>query len=110
MRPRRRPPHGGDGAGVPIRADGRAARCGARDGLLRRAVRRRELPPGPPVALLGATPATAEALLQLGNAGVTRLIDVRQPQGWGHLRQLLATQSVKEVDRIALDAVRRELG
>jgi AraC-like DNA-binding protein len=84
-------------------------RCG-RDTDRRMATMVREFPSVPTVALLGAAPASAEALLQLGNAGITRLIDVRQPQGWGRLRQLLAAQAVDEVDRIAVDAIRRELG
>ncbi len=84
-------------------------RCGC-DAGRRMATMVREFPSVPTVALLGDTPATAEALLQLGNAGVTRLVDVRQPAGWGHLRQLLSTQAVQEVDRVALEAIRRELG
>ncbi len=84
-------------------------RCG-REGDRRMAAIVREFPSVPTVALLGAAPTSAEALLQLGNAGITRLVDVRQPQGWGRLRQLLAEQAVQEVDRLALDAIRRELG
>jgi AraC-like DNA-binding protein len=84
-------------------------RCG-RETDRRMATMVREFPSVPTVALLGGTPATAEALLQLGNAGVTRLVDVRQPAGWGQLRQLLATQAVQEVDRVALEAIRAELG
>jgi AraC-like DNA-binding protein len=37
-------------------------------------------------------------------------VDVRLPAGWGRLRQLLATQAVEDVDRIALEAIRTELG
>lgn len=81
-----------------------------RDGDCRMASMVREFPSVPTVALLGNAPASAEALLLLGNAGVTRLVDVRQPQGWGQLRQLLAAQAVHEVDRVALDAIRQELG
>lgn len=84
-------------------------RC-ARDGDRRMATMVREFPSVPTVALLGSAPASAEVLLQLGNAGITRLVDVRQPAGWGHLRQLLMTQSVREVDRVALEAIRAELG
>jgi AraC-like DNA-binding protein len=84
-------------------------RCG-RESDHRMATMVREFPSVPTVALLGSVPATAEALLQLGNAGITRLVDVRQPAGWGHLRQLLATQAVQEVDRVALEAIRAELG
>ena len=84
-------------------------RC-VRDGDHRMASMVREFPSVPTVALLGNAPASAESLLLLGNAGVTRLIDVRQPQGWAHLRQLLAEQAVQEVDRVALDAIRQDLG
>ena len=84
-------------------------RC-ARDGDGRTATMVREFPSVPTVALLGNTPATAEALLQLGNAGVTRLVDVRLPSGWSRLRQLLGSEAPREVDRVALDAIRAELG
>lgn len=84
-------------------------RC-ARDGERRTAAMVREFPSVPTVALLGNTPPSAEALLQLGNAGVTRLIDVRLPSGWSRLRQLLGSQAPHEVDRVALEAIRAELG
>lgn len=84
-------------------------RCG-REGDRRMSSIIREFPSVPTVALLGAAPASAETLLHLGNAGITRLIDVRQPQGWGRLRQLLVAETVQEVDRVAVDAIRRELG
>ena len=84
-------------------------RC-ARDGDRRTATMVREFPSVPTVALLGNTPATAEALLQLGNAGVTRLVDVRLPSGWSRLRQLLGNEAPREVDRVALEAIRAELG
>lgn len=70
----------------------------------------REFPSVPTVALLGSEPATAESLLRLGNAGVTRLVDVRVPAGWSRLRQILGSEALLETDRIALDAIRRELG
>lgn len=84
-------------------------RCG-READRRMATMVREFPTVPTVALLGAAPASAEALLQLGNAGVTHLVDVRQPAGWSRLRQLLAAQEVQEVDRVALEAIRSDLG
>lgn len=84
-------------------------RCG-RDTDRRTATMVREFPSVPTVALLSHTPATAEALLQLGNAGVTRLVDVRSPSGWSRLRQLLGSEAPREVDRVALDAIRAELG
>lgn len=84
-------------------------RCGReRDRRVHTAVR--EFPTVPTVALLGAEPTTAEALLHLGNAGITRLVDVRSPAGWHRLRNLLDAEVVPEVDRLALAAIRRELG
>jgi AraC-like DNA-binding protein len=70
----------------------------------------REFPSVPAVALLGREPATAEALLRLGNAGVTRLVDVRLPSGWTRLRQMLGDQAAQEVDRVALERIREVLG
>ncbi len=70
----------------------------------------REFPSVPTLALLGGEPATAESLLNLGNAGVTRLVDVRVPAGWNRLRQILGTEAQRESDRVALEAIRRELG
>lgn len=84
-------------------------RCG-READRRMAAMVREFPSVPTLALLGPSPTSAEALLQLGNAGITRLVDVRQPAGWSRLRQLLAAQAVQEVDRVALEAIRNELG
>ena len=84
-------------------------RC-ARDGEHRTAALVREFPSVPTVALLGNTPTSAEALMRLGNAGVTRLVDVRLPSGWSRLRQLLASHAPREVDQMALEAIRAELG
>jgi AraC-like DNA-binding protein len=69
-----------------------------------------EFPSVPTVALLGPDPAPAESLLHLGNAGVTRLVDVRSPAGWTRLRQLLGTEASNDADRAALLRVRDELG
>lgn len=84
-------------------------RCGRRPDRKIHAVVR-EFPSVPTVALLGTEPTTAESLLNLGNAGITRLVDVRSPSGWNRLRHLLGSESVKEIDRKALDAIRHELG
>ena len=86
------------------------ARCGRELGDRRMATLVREFPTIPTVALLGTTPPTAESLLQLGNAGVTQLVDVRLPSGWNRLRQLLGGELVGEVDRQALAAIRATLG
>lgn len=69
-----------------------------------------EFPSVPTVALLGQEPAPAESLLHLGNAGVTRLVDVRSPSGWSRLRDMLGAEVTSECDRVALEAIRRELG
>jgi AraC-like DNA-binding protein len=84
-------------------------RCG-REFDRRTATVVREYPSVPTVALLASAPATAESLLQLGNAGVTRLVDVRVPAGWSRLRQILGSEAQHEADRVALDAIRRDLG
>ena len=84
-------------------------RCGReRDRRMHAVVR--EFPTVPAVALLGGEPASAEALLHLGNAGVTKLVDVRSPAGWAHLRRLLGAEASREADRGALQAIRAELG
>ncbi|MFM8910591.1 MAG: helix-turn-helix transcriptional regulator [Gemmatimonadota bacterium] len=70
----------------------------------------REFPMVPTVALLGTTLPTPEALLQLGQAGVTRLVDVRAPSGWTRLRHLLSEEAAHEVERRTLAAVRAEVG
>lgn len=69
----------------------------------------REFPTVPTVALLGAEPPTAESLLRIGNAGVTRLVDVRIPAGWSQLRRILSAEAMRATDRTALAAIREEL-
>lgn len=86
------------------------ARCGRDTQERQMATLVREFPSVPTVALLGAVPPTAESLLHLGNAGVTRLVDVRIPAGWNRLRQLLGGELLAEVDQQCLDAVRAEIG
>jgi len=85
------------------------ARCGP-DAERRMASVVREFPTVPTVALLGSTLPTPEALMQLGQAGVTRLVDVRAPSGWMRLRHLLTEEAAQEVERRALAAVRGEIG
>lgn len=84
-------------------------RCG-REPDRRMAAVVREFPTIPAVALLGAEPASAEALLRIGNAGVTRLVDVRQPAGWSRLRRILASEATRASDRYALGRIRADLG
>lgn len=69
----------------------------------------REFPTVPTVALLGAQPPSAEALLRIGNAGVTRLVDVRVPAGWSQLRRILASEAARAADQTALARIRAEL-
>lgn len=68
----------------------------------------REFPSVPTLALLGAAPTSADSLLQLGNAGITQLVDVRGPAGWNRLRELLSHEHARVVDRRALCAIRAE--
>ena len=70
----------------------------------------REFPTVPTVALLGAEPPSAESLLRIGNAGITRLVDVRVPAGWSQLRRILAAEAMRGTDRVALAALRETLG
>jgi len=70
----------------------------------------RAFPRIPTVALLSSAGDTnAEAVLALGNCGIRTLIDVREPDGWGRLRALLGREATKDVDRIALAALRDDL-
>ncbi|HET8771438.1 MAG TPA: helix-turn-helix domain-containing protein [Gemmatimonadaceae bacterium] len=69
-----------------------------------------QFPTVPTVALLASEPATAESLLHLGNAGVTRLVDVRSPAGWTRLRAMLGAEASQDADRNALSAISSELG
>lgn len=69
-----------------------------------------QFPTVPTVALLASEPATAESLLHLGNAGVTRLVDVRSPAGWTRLRAMLGAEASQDADRNALSAISAELG
>lgn len=69
----------------------------------------REFPTVPTVALLGTEPPSAESLLRIGNAGITRLVDVRVPAGWSQLRRILAAEAMRVTDRVALARIREEL-
>ena len=70
----------------------------------------REFPMVPTVALLGTALPAPETLMQLVQAGVTRLVDVRVPAGWMRLRHLLTEEAAQEVERRTLLAVRGEVG
>jgi AraC-like DNA-binding protein len=85
------------------------ARCGEEElGAVARLVR--EFPRVPAVALLSLDQRdTAHAVLGLGQSGVKSLVDVRHPDGWGQLRDLLSTQFFSDIDRLALGQLSLDL-
>jgi AraC-like DNA-binding protein len=63
----------------------------------------REFPQSVAVALLSSNESTAaQTVLALGRSGVRTLIDVRTPVGWGELRDVLRTEAIGDVERLAL--------
>ena len=63
----------------------------------------REFPQSPAVALLASSEsATAQTVLALGRSGVRTLIDVRTPVGWRDLRDVLRSEAIGEIERLAL--------
>ena len=63
----------------------------------------REFPRVPAVALLTQLESqTAHAVLSLGRSGVQTLIDVRQPEGWRELRDVLLADRTSDIQRLAL--------
>lgn len=85
------------------------ARCGEEElGAVARLVR--EFPRVPAVALLSLDQRdTPRAVLGLGQSGVKSLVDVRHPEGWGQLRDLLSTQFFSDIDRLALGQLSLDL-
>lgn len=71
----------------------------------------REFPRIPAVALLSASSGiqSAEAVLALGNCGVRSLVDVREPEGWERLRELLGAEAARDVDRLMNASLRADL-
>lgn len=70
----------------------------------------REFPRIPAVVLVSRHGrATPSDLLALGNCGVQHLIDVRTPDGWGRLREKLATNTIHERDEYAKGELMRDL-
>jgi AraC-like DNA-binding protein len=70
----------------------------------------REFPRVPVVALLSQVDqATPHAVLSLGNCGIRKLVDVREPGGWHRLRDLVAREAVSNIERLALAMLREEL-
>ena len=63
----------------------------------------REFPQSPAVALLASSETTtAQTVLALGRSGVRTLIDVRSPVGWRDLRDVLRSEAIGEIERLAL--------
>jgi AraC-like DNA-binding protein len=63
----------------------------------------REFPRISTVALVSASaPDSPRVALSLGSSGITKLVDVREPQGWHDLRRMLLDSRGNEVQREAL--------
>src|SRR4029078_11790663 len=70
----------------------------------------REFPRVPAMALLTETHyATPQSLLALGQLGVRILIDARQPSGWQTLREILAAERSRDLQRTALGHLSSDL-
>lgn len=85
------------------------ARCGLEElGAVARLVR--EFPRVTAVALLSLDQRdTPRAVLGLGQSGVKSLVDVRHPDGWCQLRDLLSAQFFTDIDRLALGQLSLDL-
>jgi AraC-like DNA-binding protein len=70
----------------------------------------REFPRVPAVALLTQFETrTAQHVLALGQSGVRRLVDVRDPMGWRHLRDVLVAERADELQALALEQLAADL-
>lgn len=70
----------------------------------------REFPRITAVALLSQVEGdTPQAVLGLGHSGVRALIDVRRPEGWHELRNMLSDQTSADIDRLALSQLSLDL-
>jgi hypothetical protein len=71
----------------------------------------REFPQVPSVALLTAMETTraSQAVLALGQHGVRRLVDARQPAGWRDLREVVAQDDPESIETIARQRLRQDL-
>lgn len=70
----------------------------------------REFPRVPAVALLSELqPKTPQAVLALGQSGIRRLVDVRQPAGWRELRGALMADSGDNGQRTILGQLAMDL-
>lgn len=83
--------------------------CGPRDAT-RVAMLVREFPRVPTVALLTNLEANApNTVLTLGRSGIQTLVDVRQPAGWRHLRDVLLADRSRDICRLALSQLSTDL-
>jgi AraC-like DNA-binding protein len=63
----------------------------------------REFPQSPAVALLSSSDGSVpQTVLALGRSGIRTLVDVRTAGGWRELREVLRTEAVGEIERLAL--------
>jgi AraC-like DNA-binding protein len=70
----------------------------------------REFPRVPVVALLSRVDqSTPHAVLNIGNCGIRKLVDVRDSAGWHRLRDFVSHEAVGNIDRLALAMMREEL-
>jgi AraC-like DNA-binding protein len=70
----------------------------------------REFPRIPAVAILTELePQTPQTVLTLGRSGVQTLIDVRQPNGWRELRNVLMSDRATDIQRLALAQLTTDL-
>ncbi len=70
----------------------------------------REFPRVPAVALLTQLEArTPQQVLALGQSGVRRLVDVREPTGWRQLRDVLVAERADELQAMAIEQLGRDL-
>jgi len=79
-----------------------ASRCGSTEAP-RLAAMVREFPQAAAVALLTESDTqSARSILALGRCGVRTLVDVRSTTGWRELRDALRTESIGDIERLAL--------
>ncbi len=86
------------------------SRCSREEAGTRVASMVREFPRIPAVAILTEIePQTPQTVLTLGRSGVQTLIDVRQPNGWRELRNVLMSDRATDIQRPALAQLTTDL-
>ncbi len=71
----------------------------------------REIPRIPTVAILsGESARTVETVLQLGQEGVRRIVDVRSRQGWNQLRTILLDERTDRIQELVKRRLQQCLG